>query len=159
MLLCPILSPWRTSFSWLTYLPFSPFLQVTSPIILSPFTPLLCPPLWAHSSWDSSQNESPSRGWWKVSPHRKHFGFVFSGGLNQSVMFHRCASVMNMNRCCEMNECGAFILAECPQEDVTCNEAFYRTVRRCIPSEANQLLKLMDARIHRLRFYTILTER
>lgn len=71
----------------------------------------------------------------------KQFGSAFSGSLNQSVMFHRCERVMNMNWCSRMNDFSAFILAECPQEDVTCNEPFYSPDRSCIPSRANWLLE------------------
>lgn len=65
---------------------------------------------------------------------------IFS--LNQSVMFHRCERVMNMNWFSRMNEFSVFILAECPQEDVTCNEPFYSPLHSCIPSRAHWLLEL-----------------
>lgn len=70
----------------------------------------------------------------------KQFGSAFSGSLIQSVMFRRCERVMKMNWCSGMNEFSAFILAECPQGDVTCNEPFYSPPRSCIPSRANWLL-------------------
>lgn len=49
---------------------------------------------------------------------------------------------MNMNWCSRMDEFPAFILAECPQEDVTCNEPFYRSSHSCIPSRASRPLEL-----------------
>lgn len=79
----------------------------------------------------------------------KQFGPAFSGRLNQSVMFRRCVRVMNMNWCSRMNEFSAFMLAECPQEDVTCNEPFYSRPRSCMPSRANWLLEL-DEFLHTL---------
>lgn len=75
-------------------------------------------------------------------PTEKQFGSAFLGRLNQSVMSHRCARVMNMNWRSRVNEFSAFILAEWPHEDVTCDEPFYRSSHSCIPSRANWLFEL-----------------
>lgn len=44
----------------------------------------------------------------------KWFGSAFSDSLNQTVMFHRCEGVMNMNCCSRMNEYPSLYIGRMP---------------------------------------------
>lgn len=83
----------------------------------------------------------------------KWFGPTISGRLNQTVMFHRCDGVMNMNCRSRIDEFPAFILAQSPREGVTCNElTFFLWLLSFLP--ANWLSDWLSARPRRTSAHT-----